>query len=119
MADPEIRSDSQIAGFKGVRRARRTLGNMREFAWIPDKPRRMSDTGNGVGHFLCGDGRFFRDDGLFSVHVGQIFFHVGQKFSNDGHFFENVRQSRAMLVIFFQMLDVPVEMLDRPFRNPE
>ncbi|WP_154652786.1 hypothetical protein [Caldibacillus debilis] len=101
MADPEIRSDSQIAGVKGVRRARRTLGNMREFAWIPDKPRRMSDTGNGVGHFLCGDGRFFRDDGHFSVHVGQIFFHVGQKFSNDGHFFENVRQSRAMLVIFF------------------
>ena len=79
----------------------------------------MSDTGNGVGHFLCGDGRFFRDDGHFSVHVGQIFFHVGQKFSNDGHFFENVRQSRAVLDVFFQMLNVLVKMLDTPCRNPE
>lgn len=86
---------------------------------MSDKRRRMLDTGNDDGHFLPDNGHFFPDDGHFFVHVGQIFFHVGQKFSNDGHFFENVRQSRAVLDVFFQMLNVLVKMLDTPCRNPE
>jgi hypothetical protein len=84
---------------------------------MSDKRRRMLDTGNDDGHFLPDDGRFFPDDGHFSVHVGQIFFHVGQSFFNDGHFFENVGQSRAVLDVFFQMLNEPVKMLDHPSRK--
>ncbi|WP_244874610.1 hypothetical protein [Caldibacillus debilis] len=66
---------------------------------------------------MSDDGRFFPDDGHFFVHVGQIFFHVGQSFLNDGHFFENVGQSHAVLDVFFQMLNEPVEMLDSPPRK--